>query len=411
MTAHAASPTASKADARAPASVRVCVVGSGTRFLSGISIYTTRLANILAQQHRVTIVTMRGLLPRRFYPGRERVGDDLTDLQVDPRIERFDGINWYWFPSLLRGLWFIGRHRPDVIVLQWWSGTVLHTYLALSLAARILRARVVIEFHEVLDTAEASIAPVRAYVGVLAPVTIRLASAFAVHSSYDEELIRSKYRIGHGRPVVVLPHGPHDHYQATGDTTTMPALREAPPEACNLLFFGVIRPYKGLEDLVRAFDAISPEKIDRFWLTVVGETWQGWNLPGELIGRSRYRHRITFVNRYVHDSELDAYLRGADVVVLPYHRSSLSGPLHVAMGYGLPIVMTDVGGNVEAADGYGGTVLIPPENPELLRTVLETLTQSNVRHAHPHSWQQTAACYDELFAELGLPPARAPIEV
>lgn len=411
MTAQAAPTAESKTDIRAPASLRVCVVGSGTRFLSGISIYTTRLANILAQQqHRTTIVTMRGLLPRRFYPGRVRVGEDLTDLQLDPRVERFDGVNWYWFPSLLRGLWFIARHRPDVIVLQWWTGTVLHTYLALSIAARILRARVVVEFHEVLDTAEASIAPVRVYVGVLAPVIIRLASAFAVHSSFDDELIRSKYRIGSGRPVVVLPHGPHDHYQATGDATTLPPLREAPPEACNLLFFGVIRPYKGLEDLVRAFDAIAPENIDRYWLTVVGETWQGWTLPGELIARSRYRHRITFVNRYVHDSELDAYLRGADVAVLPYHRSSLSGPLHVAMGYGLPIVMTDVGGNVEAAEGYGGTVLIPPQNPEALRTVLENLTQTNVRHEHPHSWQQTAARYDELFAELGLLPARAPIE-
>jgi glycosyltransferase involved in cell wall biosynthesis len=69
---------------------------------------------------------------------------------------------------------------------------------------------------------------------------------------------------------------------------------------------------------------------------VVGETWEGWTLPGEQIARSPRRDRITFVNRYVSDEELDGYLRGADAVVLPYLRSSLSGPLHVAMGYGLP---------------------------------------------------------------------------
>ena len=63
-----------------------------------------------------------------------------------------------------------------------------------------------------------------------------------------------------------------------------------------------------------------------------------------MIERSRYRARITFVNRYVHDGELDGYLKGADAVVLPYRRSSISGPLHLAMGYGLPIVITDVGG-------------------------------------------------------------------
>ena len=68
-----------------------------------------------------------------------------------------------------------------------------------------------------------------------------------------------------------------------------------------------------------------------YWLTVVGETWEGYTLPAERIAASRHGARITFVNRYVHDADPDAYLRGADAVMLPYRRSSLSGPLHVAM--------------------------------------------------------------------------------
>ncbi len=376
---------------------RICVIGSGTRFLSGISVYTARLANALAGSNRVTIVTMRELLPRRFYPGKDRVGADLTELRLEDGVRRFDGIDWYWLPSLVRGVWFLARERPDVVILQWWTGTVLHTYLALSLVARLLGARVVIEFHEVLDTGEANLRPVRAYVGFVAPIVVRLASAFTVHSSFDAALVRSRYRIGRTREIAVLPHGPHDHYQ--GAVTSEPAapLRDAPPDACNLLFFGVIRPYKGLEDLVAAFDLLPPDQIERYWLTVVGETWEGWTLPAELIARSQYADRITFVNRYVHDNELDAYLRGADAVILPYRRSSLSGPLHVAMGYGLPIVMSDVGGNAEAAAGYGGIVLIPPGDPGALRDAIETLAPSDVRHAHPHSWGHTAARYDELF--------------
>lgn len=382
-------------------SPRVCVVGSGTRFLSGISIYTVRLANALAANHRVSIVTMRGLLPRRFYPGRERVGRQLTDLRLEPGVERFDGIDWYWFPSLLRGLWFIARQRPDVLVLQWWTGTVLHTYLALSLFARLLRIRIVIEFHEVLDTGEAGMAPVRAYVGLIAPLVVRMASGFAVHSAFDQDLLRASYRLGRSRPIAIVPHGVYDHVRAA-DAEALPAAREAPVDACNLLFFGIIRPFKGLEDLVRAFDSIPADRIQDYWLTVVGETWEGWGLPGELIAASRYADRITFVNRYVHDNELDAYLRGADAVVLPYRRSSISGPFHVAMAYGLPIVMTDVGGNGEAANGYAGTLLVPPADPVSLRGTLERLTRSSVRYAHPHPWQETAARYEGLFADLGL---------
>ena len=166
----------------------------------------------------------------------------------------------------------------------------------------------------------------------------------------------------------------------------------------------MIRPYKGLEDLVAAFDRIPEDEIDGYWLTVVGETWEGWTLPAEMIQSSRYRDRITFVNRYVHDRELDAYLRGADAVILPYRRSSLSGPLHVAMGYGLPIVITNVGGNAEAADGYEGVVLANPADPEALSEAIGAVARlRGGQFAHPTSWDRTREAYEAVFADLERP--------
>ncbi|MCY7418277.1 MAG: glycosyltransferase family 4 protein, partial [Chloroflexi bacterium] len=112
------------------------------------------------------------------------------------------------------------------------------------------------------------------------------------------------------------------------------------------------------------------------------------------IARSPYRERITFVNRYVHDAELDGYLRGADAVVLPYRRSSLSGPLHVAMGYGLPIVMTDTGGNGEAAEGYAGILLTPVGDIDALTQRLRELPALRGQvFEHPRSWSATADAY------------------
>lgn len=383
------------------------VVGSGTRFLSGISIYSIRLADALAAAgHSTSLMTMRQLLPTRLYPGHARVGSGLTRLDRDPRVALFDGIDWYWLPSLLRGLRFMARHRPDVVILQWWTGTVLHSYLALCLLAKLLGARIVIEFHEVLDTGEVRIPLWRTYARVVGATVVRLADAFAVHSSFDRALLRERYSLGR-RTVAVLPHGPHDHYRREPGAAeeSLPAAREAPAETTNLLFFGVIRPYKGLEDLVEAFERIPASEIDRFWLTVVGETWEGWTLPSKKIAASPLHSRITFVNRYVTDDELDAYLRGADAVVLPYHRSSLSGPLHVAMGYGLPIVMTDVGGNAEAAGGYEGIRLVPPRDPAALTEALRTLPELADRDFghHPHSWDDTAAAYGRLFEEVDAP--------
>src|ERR671934_2769809 len=66
--------------------VRVCVIGPGTRFLSGLTVYTVRLANALAQSHQVSVLLMRQLLPMRLYPGADRVGHDLARLQFHPRV-------------------------------------------------------------------------------------------------------------------------------------------------------------------------------------------------------------------------------------------------------------------------------------------------------------------------------------
>ncbi len=380
--------------AATPKPLRVCVVGSGTRFLSGITVYTYRLANALAGANRVSVILMRQLLPTRLYPGRDRVGSDLSELRFDPSVRHFDGVDWYWLPSILRALRLLVRERPDVLVFQWWTGTVFHTYLLLALVGRLLGARVVVEFHEVLDTGEANIPAARVYVRAIAPAILRLASGFVVHSEADRELLEGHYAM-HGRPVALIPHGPYEHYLTE---EPVEPLRDAPPDAFNLLYFGVIRWYKGLEDLIEAFDLLDPEQARRMWLTIVGETWEDYTAPAEMVARSRYRERITFVNRYVSDSEVSAYFAGADAVVLPYRRASSSGPLNVAVGHGMPVVVTDLTSLRDTVRGYEGAVTVPPSDPAGLSRALVRVTELHGRtFEHSYSWDETTARYAKLL--------------
>ena len=374
--------------------LRVCVVGAGMRFLGGISSHTLRVANALARSHEVSVILMRQLLPTRLYPGWRRVGAGLTQLEYDPGVRVFDGVDWYWLPSMLRALLFLIRERPDVVLFQWWSGTVLHSYLLLALVARWLGARVVIEFHEVLDPGEAKLPLIHAYVRLVGPLMVRLAHGFVVHSEHDGKLLRSHYDLQQ-RPVAVAPVGPLLQYQSTGGEQGQ---RIVPTSSCNLLFFGLIRPYKGLEDLIRAFDALPESEVANYWLTIVGETWEGWTVPANLINQSRYRDRITFVNRYVTDAEATQFFAEADAVVLPYHRVSASGPLHIAMSWGLPVVVTRVGGLIEAVDAYEGAILVSPEDPTALQSgLLQVAKLRGKRYANPHSWEHAAGCYHALF--------------
>ena len=127
---------------------RVCVVGPSTRFLSGITYYTYSLCRALNAHGEVSAILMRQLLPTRLYPGHARVGAAVCVLELPETVRRVDGVDWFWVPTLGRALWFLAHWRPDVLILQWWTGTVLHTYLALAGAARTLGIKVVVEFHE-----------------------------------------------------------------------------------------------------------------------------------------------------------------------------------------------------------------------------------------------------------------------
>lgn len=378
---------------------RICVVGSGTKFLSGISYFTMHLAASLAQQVDVSVILMRRLIPRFLYPGRERVGSKLTSVTYPIDLPVFDGVDWFWIPSMFRAILFLRRQRPTHLVCQWWTGAVLHSFLLLALVARVLGARVIVEFHEVQDPGESRFAPARWYVSCFAGLLMRTASGFVIHSEFDRLHLEERFKIGR-RPIVVIPHGPYDHH----DVDNAEPLREAPDDVLNLLFFGTIRPYKGLEDLVEAFEEVCDREPDRFWLTVVGETWEGWTAPLEMIRSSRYRDRITLRNRYVTDEEVDRWFAGADAVVLPYRRSSASGPLHLSMNTGLPTVVTAVGGLPEAASDYPGALFVAPSDAgdlaQGLRRVAELRGQT---FQDPHSWARSSERLLSLLASGGLP--------
>jgi len=372
----------------------ICVVGSGPYFLSGISYYTHALTMALTTRYRVCAVLLRRLIPTPLYPGRERVGRALTSMAYPASVPVLDGLDWYWGPSLWRTLRFLHRQRPDVLVLQWWTGAVLHSLYVLARTARRRGARVVIEFHEIQDVGEQRLPLVSRYVDLGLPHLMKLADAMVVHSEFDRAALRERFGPV-DRPVVVVPHGPYQQFE-TRDRVPVDARG-----TCRLLYFGVIRPFKGVEDLLEAWEQMDDAEVAAYHLTVVGETWEGCTRPAELIARSRHRDRITFVNRYVTDDEAARFFADADVVVLPYHRASASGPLHVAMSQGLPVVVTRVGGLVEAAKDYEGAVFVPPQEPQALRRALPTAAALRGRRfADRQSWTRTVQDYSRLIEEI-----------
>lgn len=335
----------------------IAIFGPSRRFLSGVSYYTIRLSNALSEFIDVKAVLFRNMLPRRLFPGWRRVGKELTKLEFNGRVEVHEVLDWY-NPFTWIKAYSIAK-RCNTIVFQWWTSSVAHMYLAIELLNKLSGKKpVVIEFHEVVDPLESSILPIRIYSRIMGKFIRKLASHYVVHSKADRELISRTYRIPEDK-ISIIPHGIYDHYKRVVSAKKKLGINEE----FVILFFGLLRPYKGVKYLIKAFEMLPEDMIKKSRLLIVGETWEDRESV-KMAKESPYRDKITIVNRYVSDSEISLYFSASDVVVLPYTRASQSGVAHIAMSLGIPIIATNVGGLKEALSEYEGAYLIEPRSAE-----------------------------------------------
>jgi glycosyltransferase involved in cell wall biosynthesis len=187
--------------------------------------------------------------------------------------------------------------------------------------------------------------------------------AIVVHSAYGRDLLVGRLGVDPGK-VRVIHHGAFKHLTAQADEVPLPdELREV--DLPVVLFFGLLRPYKGLDTLLEAWRGVSGAEL---W--VVGRP----RMPLEPLRRSAPAG-VRFIPRFVSDAELPAFFRRADIVVLPYshtERLDWSGVLATALAFGKPTVISDVGGFAEVA-AAGAARLVPPEDPGALRATIESL--------------------------------------
>jgi glycosyltransferase involved in cell wall biosynthesis len=252
-------------------------------------------------------------------------------------------------PDMLR----YRRHARDADVVHWQWLTVqpVDAYLLPSKRPRLLTA------HDVL--------PREPRAGQLS-ATRRLLEkmdAVIVHSQHGAGRLREEVGLDPGR-INVIPHGAFDYL------TRLPHERPLPPELAAVdgpvvLFFGLLRPYKGIDVLIDAFHDVAGGEL---W--VVGMPRMPLEPLRELA--SEIRERVRFVPRFVDDAEIPAYFRRADIVALPYREIDQSGVLYTALAFGKPIVVSSVGGFAEVA-AEGAARAVAPNAPRELAATLQQL--------------------------------------
>ena len=184
-----------------------------------------------------------------------------------------------------------------------------------------------------------------------------------------------------------------------------------------ILFFGRIRPYKGIEYLLDAFRLLSCDEQAKYRLIVAGEPKKGsedyLHEIQESVRTDFTKGQVILRIQFIPDEEMEVYLKGADVLVLPYKEIFQSGVLFLAYSFGLPVVATDVGSfREEIVEGSTG-FLCQPGDPAELAKAIETYFKSDLfknlavrrqevkDYAHAnHSWHAVADLTCQAYTKM-----------
>jgi glycosyltransferase involved in cell wall biosynthesis len=358
--------------------------------------YDHALAAALARAGAdVELVTSRflyGTVPRedgyavseRFYRRTARRGLDARGRMAFKLAEHV--------PDMLR--YRAHAATADLVHWQWFTVQPLDAWLLPPARPRVLTA------HDVIprEPRPGQIAATRRLVHSM--------DAVVVHSENGAARLRDELGLDPER-IDVIRHGAFDYLTRQRDERPLPD-ELAAVEGPVVLFFGLLRPYKGIDVLIEAF-----REVEGAELWIVGMP----RMPVDPLreAAARVGATVRFVPRFVTDPEIPAYFRRADVVALPYRQIDQSGVLYTALAFGKSMVLTDVGGFGEVAREHGAARLVPPGDAAALAGALsellgnegerERLAEAARRAAAgPYSWDGIAAETMRLYRSLVASP-------
>ncbi len=337
--------------------------------------YDHSLARALGEQgHDVTLLTSRfphGRAPEPDHYGREELFAPVSTRVFRRSPLRLAAKGLEYAPSVARLVRRIERIDPDVVHVQW----LPRPELDLRWLRRVADDRpLVLTAHDVL--------PRRRRAQPVWPDVLETAERVIVHS---HRAVEQLVELGLGRERIARI--PHPVFQGE---------RLPPPKGRTLLFFGLIRDYKGLDVLLEAL----PEIPDAS-LVVAGD-------PVDPVPRNMDA-RVEWQLRFVEAAEIPALMTRAAAVVLPYRRLDSSGVLATAIGYGRPVVVTDVGSLGEIVREFGAGEVVPVDDPRALAEACARLLEPKAlakaakgaeRAAMELTWERSAEAHDRLYREV-----------
>ena len=345
--------------------MKIAILGTAYPYRGGIAAFNERLAKeLIAEGHQLTIHTFKLQYPNFLFPGKTQFSSSKKpqNINIERRINSINPINWITTGLSLR------KENYDIVIIPFWLPFMGASLGTLSRLLKSKKTQLLCIAHNII--------PHELRIGdkMLTRYFIKKIDGFL---AMTQKVLDDLKVFDKNSPKVLTPHPIYDNFGEIEPREKAIESLKLNQDYRYILFFGLIRDYKGLDLLLEAFsDTEIREKNIK--LIIAGEYYSEQAPYKILIEKYNLEEDIIQVEQFIPDSEVHLYFNASDLVVQPYKSATQSGVTQIAYHFNKPMIVTDVGGLKEMCpDGKVGYVDSPNAN-DIKKAILKFFNKTNI---------------------------------
>lgn len=371
--------------------MKIAILSPFYPYRGGLAQLNARLYTELSRHNEVKAFTFTTLYPDFLFPGKTQYVAEGDTATVIDSVRVLNSINPF---SYIRTAQCINKYAPDLIIIPYWMSFLAPAYGSVC-AFLNERTKIVALVHNAIPHEK------RFVDKSFARFFFNRCDAFIVMSEPVEQDLLSLKKDAR---ILLQPHPIYDQYAERTDKASACKNLGIKDDKKNLLFFGLIRDYKGLDILIEAMGMLD----DSYQLIIAGESYGSFEKYTELINQCSLKENIVVFEQYIPDDMVSTLFSAADVLVLPYKSATQSGVVALAYQMELPMIATNVGAlGTTVKDSDTGLVVPHPTSDDIangIRAFFSSDTASykeNLKREKKRlSWDNFTRSIESFFSTL-----------
>lgn len=336
--------------------MKIAILSCFYPYRGGISQFNACMLQELSKKHTVKAFNFKRQYPNILFPGKTQYVSKEDNAVPVESTALLDTANPF---SYIRTAKEISRWKPDLLIMRYWMSWFAPS---LGYVARHLpkECKVISILDNVVPHEPRFFdKPFTKYFLKPQDGFITLCNAVA------EDLLKFMPNANY----LVTPHPLYSHFGEKIDKASAHNIIKSGlnPDKKTILFFGLIREYKGLDILIKSFSLLDKS----YQLIIAGEPYGSFEPYQKLINQSPNRENIFVNTNYIEDNRVNGYFCASDICVLPYRSATQSGISSISYHFNLPLITTNVGGLKETIEKPGTGIVVDQITPEAIANAIK----------------------------------------